>query len=123
MIFVNIACYCDPECQEPVQDLFNKARYPNGIIACVVMQTEPRDNILFYGKNVRMLTIQASDSLGVCWARSMGYKLWDGEPYVLQIDSHMRFVEHWDSKMLAELDRCESPKPLLTTYPPAYEPR
>jgi hypothetical protein len=50
MIFVNIACYRDAECQATVQDLFNKARYTEEIIACVVMQTEPADNILFYGK-------------------------------------------------------------------------
>ena len=43
MIFVNIACYRDAECQATVQDLFNKARYPEEIIACVVMQTEPAD--------------------------------------------------------------------------------
>jgi Glycosyltransferase (GlcNAc) len=122
MIFVNIACYRDAECKATVQDLFNKARYPEEIIACVVMQTEPADNILFYGRNVRMLVVKASDSPGVCWARSMGYRLWDGEAYVLQIDSHMRFAEHWDSRMLAQLERCEAPKPLLTTYPPAYEP-
>jgi glycosyltransferase involved in cell wall biosynthesis len=77
---------------------------------------------LFYGKNVRTLVVQASDSRGACWARNMGYRLWDGEDYVLQIDAHMRFIEHWDEKMLRQLDRCGAAKPLLTTYPPAYEP-
>jgi hypothetical protein len=52
----------------------------------------------------------------------MGYRLWDGQDYVLQIDSHMRFTEDWDVKMLAQLARCNSPRPLLTTYPPPYEP-
>jgi hypothetical protein len=122
MIFVNIACYRDPECKATVQDLFNKARYPNEIIVCVVLQSEPADNILFYGKNVRMLVVKASDSCGVCWARAMGYRFWDGEDHVLQIDSHMRFAQHWDTAMLGQLDRCGVAKPLLTTYPPAYEP-
>jgi hypothetical protein len=122
MIFVNIASYRDPECIATVRDLFSKARYPNQIIVCVVLQTEPSDDILFFGKNVRMLVVKASDSQGVCWARSLGYKLWDGEEYVLQIDSHMRFAEHWDVKMLGQLDLCGVAKPLLTTYPPAYEP-
>jgi hypothetical protein len=122
MIFVNIACYRDPECEPTVRDLFSKARYPAGIVACVVMQTEPQDNILFFGKNVRMLVVRGTDSHGVCWARRMGYKFWDGEDYVLQVDSHMRFVEHWDTKMLGQLERCGAAKPLLSTYPPPYEP-
>jgi hypothetical protein len=122
MIFVNIACYRDPECKATVRDLFSKARYPNEITVCVVMQTEPTDNVLFYGKNVRMLVVKATDSRGVCWARATGYRLWEGEDYVLQIDSHMRFAEHWDIKMLQQLERCGAAKPLLTTYPPAYEP-
>ncbi|HEY4040689.1 MAG TPA: GlcNAc-transferase family protein [Rhodopila sp.] len=122
MIFVNIACYRDPECEATVRDLFNKARRPGEIVVCVVMQTEPKDNILFFGRNVRMLVVKGSDSQGVCWARSMGYKFWDGEDYVLQVDSHMRFAEHWDVKMLRQLERCGVSKALLTTYPPAYEP-
>jgi GT2 family glycosyltransferase len=34
----------------------------------------------------------------------------------------MRFAPDWDARMLAQLAACPSPKPLLTTYPPAYEP-
>jgi len=122
MIFVNIASYRDPECAATVRDLFSKARYPNEILVYVVLQTEPSDNVLFYGKNIRVLLVKATDSGGVCWARSMGYKFWDGEDYVLQTDSHMRFAEHWDVKMLRQLASCGSSKSLLTTYPPAYEP-
>lgn len=42
----------------------------------------------------------------------------------LQIDSHCRFIPHWDHEMIAMLDslRAESPKPILSSYPPAYEP-
>jgi hypothetical protein len=93
MIFVDIASYRDPECAATVRDLFGKARYPNWIIVCVVLQTEPADNVLFCGKNIRAVLVKATDSKGVCWARSMGYKFRDGEDYVLQVDSHMRFAE------------------------------
>jgi glycosyltransferase involved in cell wall biosynthesis len=122
MIFVNIASYRDPECMATVRHLFNTARFPKDITVGLVQQIEPGDHTLFYGKNVRALVVQASDSRGVCWARHMGYRLWDGEDYVLQIDSHMRFIEHWDEKMLRQLDRCGVAKPILTAYPPAYEP-
>jgi glycosyltransferase involved in cell wall biosynthesis len=122
MIFVNIASYRDPECMATVRHLFNTARYPKEITVGLVQQVEPDDRTLFYGRNVRALVIQVADSRGVCWARNMGYRLWDGEEYVLQIDSHMRFIEHWDTKMLRQLERCGVAKPLITTYPPAYEP-
>lgn len=119
-IFVNIAAYRDPECVATVRDLFDKAAHPDDVTACVVLQVEPEDNIILRG--VRQLVVKASDGRGACWARSMGYRLWDGEDYVLQVDSHMRFAEHWDTKMLEQLGRCQSAKSVLTTYPPAYDP-
>jgi hypothetical protein len=34
----------------------------------------------------------------------------------------MRFAPDWDAFLLDQLASCPSPKPLLTTYPPGYEP-
>jgi hypothetical protein len=41
---------------------------------------------------------------------------------VLQIDSHMRFADHWDEKLIAMLARCPSARPILSTYPAAFTP-
>lgn len=119
-IFVNMAAYRDPECPATVQDMFRKAKYPDDIHVCIVLQTEAIDDLVFFQKNVQMIVIKASEGRGACWARSLGYRLYDGEDFVLQIDSHMRFVEDWDVKMVEQLELCKASRPMLTTYPPAY---
>jgi hypothetical protein len=48
--------------------------------------------------------------------------LYGGEDYVLQIDAHMRFAPNWDVRMLDQLTRCQSGKPILTCYPGGYIP-
>ncbi len=121
-IFVNVASYRDPECTSTVRDLFLKAKHPESISVGIVMQTEPEDNIYIYESRVKIIAVRAHGSKGACWARHMGYKLWDGEEYVLQIDSHMRFAQDWDATMLEQLDLAGSRQPLLTTYPPPYTP-
>ena len=126
-IFVQIASYRDPECQWTIKDLFTRAKYPDRVFVgvcwqfvaeedadCFVVSTRP--------KQVRTLEFDASESRGVGWARHQTQKLWQGEEYVLQIDSHMRFVDDWDTKMIDMLGQCPSPKPILTTYPPGYKP-
>ena len=50
-----------------------------------------------------MLPADWRDAEGVCWARYQAQQLWDGEEYVLMIDSHMRFVPGWDDLMIKEL--------------------
>lgn len=61
---------------------------------------------------------------GPCYARALVQGLWADEPYHLQIDSHMRFVEDWDTKALHMLRQCKEQtghdRVLLSTYPPGY---
>lgn len=123
-IFVNVASYRDPECAGTVAHLLALARNPGSITVGAVVQSEPEDNdkMLCPQSWVRVINVRARESRGACWARSLGYRLLDDQEYVLQIDSHMRFAQDWDVRMIAQLDRCSSPKPLLTTYPPAWVP-
>jgi hypothetical protein len=122
VIFVNIACYRDPECVPTIRDLLLKARHPDQINVAVVLQTMPSDDIGISLDRVQIHHIDATEARGPCFARAMGYQLWRGEAHVLQIDSHMRFAPDWDARLLAQLAACPSPKPILTAYPPAYEP-
>ena len=50
--------------------------------------------------------------------------LWQGEQYFLQIDSHMRFRDNWDSYLIYVLESIRSnhigSKPVLTSYPLGY---
>ena len=51
-------------------------------------------------------------------------QLYNNEDYVLQIDSHSRFIKNWDTELVNMLDhlRYRGEKPLLTTYGASYEP-
>jgi hypothetical protein len=122
MIFVAIAAYRDPECQPTVRDLFAKARYPDQINVGVFLQAAADEGLEFSHPRLRLRRVHHLDSKGACWARSQAFTLYDGEDYVLQIDSHMRFVQHWDEKFINMLAACRVAKPILSHYPPAYEP-
>ena len=47
--------------------------------------------------HVRKIFLEHTQAKGPCYARALAQTLWEGEDYFLQIDSHMRFVEHWYS--------------------------
>lgn len=127
-IFVALPVYRDPECQWTVRDLFRKAAHPERIFVgicwqhldgdvdrhCFMLQTRP--------SQVRVRSYLASNVKGLGWARGVAHSLWEGEEYVLQIDSHMRFHVGWDEALIEMLGQCPSDKPVLTTHPACYEP-
>lgn len=127
-IFVSIASYRDSECQWTVQDLFKKAAKPERLFVGICWQVVPEEDSDCFEipsprpEQCRLVTYHVSQSEGVGWARAQAHRLWQGEEYVLNIDSHMRFVEGWDELMIAQLKACPGAKPLLTSYPPGYVP-
>ncbi|CAK8992960.1 unnamed protein product [Durusdinium trenchii] len=61
------------------------------------------------------------DAKGPCFARALiQEQLYKGEEFYFQIDSHMRFVQDWDTLCIEQLQLCESPNPILTTYGSSY---
>jgi len=126
-IFVQIASYRDPECQWTLKDMFEKASNPERVFAGVVWQyVLGEDKHCFMVETrpdqVRTTRINARFSQGVCWARAETQKLWQGEEYTLQIDSHTRFESDWDQKLIHICEQTGSPKPVITCYPPSYSP-
>lgn len=126
-IFVRIASYRDPECQHTIKDLFEKATHPERIRVGICWQFDEREDahcfqIVTRPEQVKMISVDWRDTKGVCWARAQTETLWGGEPYTLQIDSHMRFTPGWDVKLIEELAKCPSDKPLLTMSPAKYTP-
>ncbi|HLF23349.1 MAG TPA: GlcNAc-transferase family protein, partial [Burkholderiales bacterium] len=81
---------------------------------CFVEKTRPAQ--------VRTAEYHVRDAKGVCWARHQTQKLWRGEEYTMQIDSHMRFEPGWDETLIGMLKACASQRPVLTTYPMGFTP-
>jgi hypothetical protein len=130
-IFVQIASYRDPQLIPTINDLVRKAARPQAIRFGICRQYDRRDGFddlapLRMDSRFRVIDVPSRHSCGACWARSMAQGFFSGEEFTLQIDSHMRFVPRWDEtliRMLRQLiDECGIPKPVLTTYPPHFDP-
>lgn len=126
-IFVHIPSYRDRECQWTVKDLFEKAKHPERVFVGICWQSLPEEDqdcfqVETRPDQVRILHFHINEARGLGWARQHASSLWQGEEYSLQIDSHMRFVPDWDEKMLDMLVACDSPDPVLTSYPLGYTP-
>lgn len=126
-IFVSIASYRDPDCQNTVRDLFEKATYPGRIVIGICLQIVPGEDedcrvSTEYHQQLRLIEVHASESKGACWARSRIQKLWCGEDYFFQVDSHMRFVPGWDEKLITLLGKCPGAKSVISTYPLEFTP-
>lgn len=126
-IFVSIASYRDPDCQNTIRDLFEKAIYPERVFIGICWQFVPGEDddcfaLSFPRAQVRTIEVHASQSRGACWARHRVQELYCGEDFYFQIDSHMRFVSGWDERLIGMLRACPSPKPVLSSYPLAFTP-
>jgi len=69
---------------------------------------------------IRSLFINAAESLGPYAARFFASKLWFGETWFLQIDSHMTFLEHWDTVCINMLKNAPTAFPVVSHYPPPH---
>jgi len=126
-IFVQMAAYSDPELVPTVLDIFDKAKYPDRIKVCVCWQHKPEENIDEIAEDDRVLILDVphEETKGVCWARNLIQKQYDGETYTLQLDSHHRFEQDWDEisiKMMRNLKKAGYKKPILTGYISSYDP-
>ena len=49
-------------------------------------------------------------------------KLWGGETYFVQTDSHLMFADEWDEKYRDEIKATRNyPKSILSSYPPGFQ--
>ncbi|MDL2357581.1 MAG: GlcNAc-transferase family protein [Pseudomonadota bacterium] len=126
-IFISIASYLDPMLFFTLRDATAKAARPDLLRFGVVDQH--RDNqraaimALPCGPQVRYLYVDAHDTLGVSWARNLAFSLFDGEHFLLQIDSHTCFEPGWDTGLRTEHAKllARSAHPLLSTYPYRFD--
>lgn len=126
-IFVSIASYNDPLLFFTINELITKATNPDKLRIGVIDQNhiDQRNKInkLDYAKQIRYMHVNLIDTLGACWARNLAFSLYDNEEYLLQIDSHMCFLEGWDVTFIEQHTKLleKSPKPILSTYPHVFD--
>ena len=125
-IYVNIGSYRDAECAGTVKDAFLKADLPGRVWVGICQQNknEDEDCLQLPGvdmSHVKSMTLDYSEAKGPTYARYLADSMYNGQDFVLQIDSHTRFVEGWDTKLIRMLKSCPASKPVITHYPPAYD--
>lgn len=76
-----------------------------------------RSNACHTGQ-IRLFNVNESESLGPYMARFISGKLYQGEQYYLQIDSHSEFVQGWDDKLIKMVVDAPAKKPIISAYPP-----
>jgi hypothetical protein len=127
-IFVQIPAYRDPQLVPTLDSLFEQAAYPDLLRVRVCWQRAPRDRMperYRCSPRVEIDDVDYRVSRGANWARRRVQRYWKGEPYSLIIDSHLRFARYWDKTCLRwmdELKREGVQNPLLTCYPPDFDP-
>lgn len=66
------------------------------------------------------MRISEDEAMGPCFARYLASRLWRGEAYFMQIDAHMGFAEGWDAKLIDQLAKAPSDRPVISHYPPQF---
>jgi len=142
-IFVSIASYRDHECNRTVDTIYNNATRPQNIFLGICEQNsdDPTEKCEIdtvtsgpsiknkYKDNITYYNMPYTQASGPTTARYYCSKLWSGQEYYLQIDSHIFFEKGWDSDLIDMLEKCRytssnkegSKKPVLSVYPPTDE--
>ena len=85
--------------------------------------TDPKYKKYCDAGQVRVVYVHETESLGPAMARYHASKLWGGETYYVQTDSHLQFAVEWDEKYRDEVKAAKSfPKAVLSSYPPGFSP-
>ncbi len=123
-IFVTIASYADPELPRTLRDCSEMAHCAERLTFGICWQQDP-DNPLDMKEfrldpRYRFIDRTVHESRGGPWARNLAQSLWRGEPYTLQVDSHMKFEPDWDSKLIEMLESLPAEKPIITMNAPLF---
>ena len=135
-IFVSIASYRDSQCAPTIEDMFERARHPEAIFVGVVQQHYHDDASCipkaFLAEACQLQHFCPSDNIQYRWipprrargptfGRYVGALMWRGEKYYMMIDSHNRFVTHWDAVVIRMHSSLPNPRyGVLSHYPSAW---
>lgn len=130
-IFVSVASYRDDECKDTVYDMFAKAKNPDNIFVGVCQQNKEGEEDCFdkcpecsqrkMSGNIRVINFDYMDARGPTFARYQCSKLWRGEEFYFQIDSHLKFEQNWDETLIGQMRATGDENAVVGAYPPTDE--
>lgn len=126
-IFVAIPAYRDAELAMTVDRMILQANNPRQLTFGICQQDVESDweNFNRYKGiiDVRLDNYLPEQSNGLCWALNKCHAKYDGEDYFLQIDSHLEFIEGWDTILMDQYQQFQnviSGPAIMASYPAAY---
>ena len=108
-IFVKIPSLDDNELIPTLQDCLDKAEHPQRIhiaVSLIYSDKKHLENLIKFKEanseaNLQIVTRELDvNFLGVGKQRKIVGDMFDGQDYVLQIDSHTWFCDNWDTKLI-----------------------
>lgn len=129
-IFVHLPAYREPELIPTIKDAIAHAKHPENLRFGICRQFNEEDGFdnvdeFRNDKRFRIIDIPHTKAKGLPYARYLINELiTEDDDYILQLDSHHRFIEGWDEILLsmhADLEKKKF-KPILTGYLPYYNP-
>lgn len=119
-LFVSVASYRDPACSRTLRSMFESAAHPERITAGVCVQNAPDDPECAAEHRHRVVGVSMShlQARGPMYARWVCSRLWRGQDFYVQVDSHTTFVQDWDVQIVRQWRGLRDPRAVLTAYPP-----
>jgi hypothetical protein len=132
-IFLAIASYRDPECSLTAESVFARAKHPERLRLAIVDQqregdlscrppsenlcrTSP-DNILCgYIGQIDYIEYPSALMVGPVFARHLANRMYRGEYFAMQVDSHVRFVANWDEDLIDQWTSTGNEMAVISTY-------
>ncbi len=133
-IFVMIASYRDFQCAETASSALARAAHPERLVVAVVQQDAPGDArcdappsgrscrdepsapLCKYASQVKVYEMNHTDASGPVFARHVGYRMYRGEGFVMQLDAHCVFVNNWDTTLVRQWRETHNEFAVLSTY-------
>jgi len=131
-IYCSVASYRDPECHDTIEDLYARAKYPDRIRVAILDQRadgdlkcaspstpcdqNPNQAFCKYRHLMDVYLMDARLGVGPVFARHLAHRHYRGEYFAMQIDSHVRFIEHWDEDIVNQWKSAHNEMAVLATY-------
>jgi len=126
LIFINLASYRDPECNNTIKNIILNCNNWKNLRIYVCQQNSDEDIDALYNlpdeyKSIVFVNrISYLDARGPTYARYLIQQNYNSEEYYLQIDSHTLVEKDWDYKLKKSLRKLPD-NSCLTQYLPDYE--
>lgn len=133
-IYVSIPNCLDKEYYKTLDDIFLNSDNPNNIYVGTAHSIpfknkkhidEIKNNTSQYS-NIRFKFLNHYRNSGVGYGRKESMSMYDGEDYILQIDSHTMLKQSWDTKLIEYYNNAKNfsknkNKTILSTYLSCYK--